>query len=230
MPPTADHPSGAAGPRQLALMLSAGYLVVAGALGAILLVTSAEPAGSGEPSPGAVQLQTPEPTRTTSRPPTRTISSTPTTRTSPPNAPAGFQRVITQAGMTTVIPEGWEVVPCASGNGCEQSTDPTNTNRFLRFGGSPSPAGDLLTVQGTYERQFSQRTGYQRLRFESGSYHGHASVEWEFEWTSSGVRRHVRVLYWRAEGDDNLVYASSTADSWAQMLPIYQAMTDNSTP
>jgi hypothetical protein len=211
-------------------MLSAGYLVVAGALGAILLVTSAEPAGGGEP-PGAVELQTPTPTRTTSQPRTsRPPSRTTTTTTSPASAPTGFRRVVTQAGMTTVVPEGWPVGRCASQNGCEQSTDPANANRFLRFGGSPSPPGDLFTVQGNYERQFSQRTGYQRIRFESTSHHGHASVDWEFEWISSGVRRHVRVLYWRAEGDDNLVYASSTADTWDQMLPIYQAMTENSTP
>ncbi|MET0136056.1 MAG: hypothetical protein ABW215_20940 [Kibdelosporangium sp.] len=214
-------------------MLSAGYLVIAGALGTILLMTAST---ETDPVQGGNAQQIPlDFTPTVTRTPARTSSppsTTPTTtRTTSASAlPQGFRRVSTQAGMTTVIPAGWQVVPCASGNGCEQSTDPADSERFLRFGGSPSPPTDLLSGQTTYEQQFSQRTGYQRLRFESGSYHGFPSVEWEFEWVSAGVRRHVRVLYWRAAGDDNLVYASSTSDRWPQTQPVYQAMIANSTP
>jgi hypothetical protein len=138
--------------------------------------------------------------------------------------------VIAKAGMTTVVPGDWAVITCASGNGCEQSNDPTDPQRFLRFGGSPSPAQPLAETQADYERQFAKRPGYRQLRLQPSDYHGHPAVEWEFELTISGVRKHIRVMYWRAAGNDNFVYASSTTDRWSQTLPIYQAMLADSTP
>jgi len=206
---------------------------VAGAFGTILLLTTgSEETGSATPVIRTTIEPAWETTTTSSTQPTSTrpTSTRPATTTTSVSAPDGYRRVVTNAGMTTMIPDGWPVVPCSSGNGCEQATDPVDTERFLRFGGSPSPSGSLESTQSTYERQFSQRPGYQQLRFETGSYHGFPSVEWEFEWNNSGVRRHVRVLYWRADGDDNIAYASSTADSWEQTLPLYQTMISHSTP
>jgi hypothetical protein len=219
--PSRSHPSGRT---SLALALSAGYLVVAGAFGTILLTTGSKETGSATPVIQTTIEPAWETTTTTSAPPSRSRTTTSS------SAPAGYRRVLTQAGMTTMIPEGWPVVPCSSGNGCEQATDPVDTERFLRFGASPSPSASLESTQSTYERQFSQRSGYRQIRFETGSYHGFPSVEWEFEWTSSGVRRHVRVMYWRADGNDNIAYASSTANRWDQTLPLYQNMISYSTP
>jgi hypothetical protein len=234
-----DHPSGATGPRRLALVLSGGYLFVAGALGAVLLVTSGEDAApasfpaadtTGDWQPGDYQAGLGSELTTST---TRTATSTTTTSTSTATTstePSGFQQVVSQAGMSTVVPAGWPVRSCASGNGCEQSDDPADSDRFLRFGGSPAPTVDLAVQQTSYERDFAKRPGYRRLVFQPGFHHGSPSVDWEFEWTSNGVRRHVHAMYWRANGDDNFVYASSTADRWAETADIYQAMLTTSTP
>jgi hypothetical protein len=220
----ADHPSGATGARRLALVLSGGYLAVAGAIGAVLLATSGSPQDApGEALPVAATTTTRVPTFPTS------LHTTTTTTTTTPQ-PAGFDRTAGPGGLSTVIPAGWPVVPCASSSGCSQSDDPADPGRFLRFGGTQSPAATLHAVQSHQERQFAKRPGYQRVRFESGTYHGYPSVEWEFEWNSNGTRRHVRVTYWRAGGYDYLVYASSTLDKWPETISIYQAMIDNSLP
>lgn len=228
------HPSRATEPRRLALKLAATYLAVCGVLGAILLLTSREgqaPVAGQPTSMPDVQVDSEPVWTTTSQPPrTSRTTTTTTTTTTTSSQTAGFQRVTTKAGMTTVVPSGWTVVDCASGNGCEQSNDPTDPERFLRFGGSPSPAESLAQTQGAYEKQFAKRAGYRQLRLQPGDYHGYPSVEWEFELTGSGVPRHVRVMYWRAAGNDNFVYASSTTDRWPDTSQIYQAMLADSTP
>jgi hypothetical protein len=226
------HPSGATGPRKLALTLSSAYLVIAAAIGTVLLVT----AGDGDPaSPepsttvGAGQWEQLPPGSDLNLGRTTTTTATTTTTTSTTTA-VGYDQVQTRAGMSTVVPAGWSVAPCASGNGCEQSNDPSDTTRFLRFGGSPSPIKSLSDTQTSYERDFAKRTGYQRLTFESGSLRGYASVAWEFEWDSGGNRRHVQVMYWRANGYDYFVYASSTVDKWVATGDIFQNMLSYSTP
>lgn len=218
------HPSGAT--RRLAFTLAGSYLAVAGGLGTLLLLTTNKaphrPQEAAQPAPVVIVTEPP----TTSTTTWTTRSSTTTTTTS-----ESVQKVAGQAGMSTAIPPGWSVHTCQSGNGCEQSDDPTDSGRFLRFGGSPSPAGDLTSVQAKYEQDFGRnRTGYQRFTLQPGSFHGYPSVEWEFEWTSSGVRRHVHVLYWRAGGADNFVYASSTVDGWATTSGIYDDMVTYATP
>jgi hypothetical protein len=226
-----SHPSGATEPRRLALKLAATYLAVTGVLGAILLVTSREAPVAGSPPARQPDVQIDsQPVWTTTSTAPRTSRTTTTTTTTTSSLTPGFQRVNAKAGMTTVVPSGWTVVDCASANGCEQSNDPADSERFLRFGGSPSPAQPLAETQGDYEKQFAKRAGYRQLRLQPGDYHGYPAVEWEFELTASGVRRHVRVMYWRAAGDDNFVYASSTADKWPQTSQIYQAMLADSTP
>jgi hypothetical protein len=226
-----SHPSRATEPRRLALKLAATYLAVTGVLGAILLLTSRETTVSSTPARQPEAQAVPQPVWTTSPPPwTPATTTTTTTTTTTSSETLGFRRVITKAGMTTVVPSEWSVADCTSGNGCEQSNDPADSERFLRFGGSPSPAQPLAETQGDYEKQFAKRAGYQQLRLQPGEYHGYPAVEWEFELTVSGVRKHIRVTYWRAAGNDNFVYASSTVDGWPRTLPIYQAMLADSTP
>ncbi|MCE7008077.1 hypothetical protein LWC34_35430 [Kibdelosporangium philippinense] len=132
--------------------------------------------------------------------------------------------------MTTMIPDDWSLGPCERSTGCQQANDPADSGRFLRIGGSTSPSASLEKVQSEQEVAFAKRTGYQKIRFETGNYHGYPSVEWEFVWLNTGVLRHVRATYWRASGDDYIVYASSTADKWEQTLPLYETMIAHSTP
>lgn len=226
------HPSRATGPRQLALKVSLTYLVVAGALGTVLMLTSRDRSAAAPPPEVAQPIRPEAAWPTTSDEPAPSFTTRTITSTAPvSNTPfAEYRQVQAKSGMTTVVPSGWAVVDCTSGNGCEQSNDPYDSERFLRFGGSPSPAEPLSRTQGEYEQQFAKRAGYQRIRLTDGTYHGYPSVEWEFELLVNGVRKHIRAQYWRADGDDNFVYASSTTDTWSQTLPVYQAMIADSKP
>jgi hypothetical protein len=144
--------------------------------------------------------------------------------------PNGYQRVISDSGMSTIVPKDWSVEPCVSGNGCEQADDPADSSRFIRFGGSPAPTRSLIETLIDYEEQFAANSpGYHRIYLQSGAYEGHESMEWEFEWDSGGTRRHGRGTYWRANGMDNFVYVSSPTSTWTTTVGYYMDILRNTT-
>lgn len=221
--------------------MAAAYLVVSSVIGVSLLVAPDDPTARAEPPPtgsgyGADSNLAPTSSRSSSRdrgPFNERSSSRPPTTSTPPvttTAPAGFMRVNGPAGVQTVIPNGWRVSR-STGPGAMQATDPADGSRFVKFGGSAAPVIDISTSHVQYENGFATRTpGYRRLDLSSATYGGHPAVEWEFEHTQGTAVRHVRSLYWRAQGNEYFVFASGPADRWADTVPIYDAMVAHSSP
>jgi hypothetical protein len=198
-------------------------LVVCALIGSALLVVrsgggDAAAAESG-PTP-APTASSPSPTAdpTTPSQPTTPVPSTPPTT---PGVPAGFQAVSGPRGITTLIPTGWQA-KLREGQAAIQATNPAESTSFLRYGGTPSPAEPLLTVQQAAERAFRPTyPGYQLITLTPGRWRGHESVSWEFEFQAPGGRKHVNSIYWRAAGVDYVLYASALVNSWPKMKTIY---------
>jgi hypothetical protein len=151
--------------------------------------------------------------------------------TSMASIPPSFQRTVGGTEMSTLIPVDWPVSPCGAGNGCMQANNPRDASQFLRFGRIPATSRSLASIETDYERTFrSTRTGYRQLKFQVGTYHGCEAVQWEFEFDSDGIQRHARGLYWRANGNDYFIYASSTTAKWSGMAEIFQTMLAESAP
>jgi hypothetical protein len=234
---------GALSSHWLASVIASAYLVLSLALGVALLSMpkATSPATSPAASVPTVAYQD-SPTKappaspdnrddsgtpsgpTAGRPPT-----TPTTKPTP-TAPAGFQQVAGPAGLHTVIPAGWPAMR-TTGPGAVQATDPADTVRFVKYGGSPAPVLGIELSHIQYENGFATRaTDYRRIGLSSAHYGGHDAVEWEFEHREGASLMHVRSLYWRADGKEYFVLAAAPAPRWPQMQPIYDTMVANATP
>jgi hypothetical protein len=145
--------------------------------------------------------------------------------------PKTFTAVAGPNGMTTVIPNGWQLKPCTTTGSCAQADDPTDPARFLRLGATPAPQESPLAVQTAYEKEFSAgRVNFQRVKLAAVAHRGHDGVDWEFEYDLNGVRRHVKTLLWRANGEDNWVYASAELTLWPDTRDIYDKMVDAANP
>lgn len=221
MPPPGGQPSSA----RLALLAGVANLVVLGAVGTALLLV--RDSGDG----GTTQLATATSSSaatTTSASSSRRTSTTTTTTTSSP-APPGSE-VTGPAGIRTVIPEGWTVAPTQSA-GSVQATDPADSSRFVRYGGSAVPNASIMESHLEAESDFAAaRPGYSRVELAQTTLRGYEAIVWEFEWTAPEGRRHVKAEYWRASGTEYFVYASSKAADWPEMVPILTAMTENAIP
>ncbi|GAB3908474.1 hypothetical protein GCM10029964_108300 [Kibdelosporangium lantanae] len=131
----------------------------------------------------------------------------------------------------TVIPNGWQLKPCTATDYCAQADDPTDAARFLRLGATSAHPESPLVVQTAYEKEFSTgRVNFQRVKLDAVAHRGHEAVDWEFEYDLNGVRRHVKTLLWRADGEDNWVYASAELTRWPETREIYDRMVDAATP
>jgi hypothetical protein len=206
--------------RWLAFALVAGYTAVAAIVGVILLTL-----GSPTPSPA---LPAPAPQVALATPPSPTTTTVPPTSST--TATTGFTSVMGPNGVVTAVPTGWPLGSCTTAD-CTQANDPANATRFLRFGASPSRSDSLLNQQAAYEMEFSAgRTNFQRVKLDAVTHHGHEAVDWEFEYDLNGVRRHVKTLLWRANGEDNWVYASSELQLWPATRDIYDRMADAAKP
>jgi hypothetical protein len=161
---------------------------------------------------------------TSARPSTLvTTSATTPATTSAPAVPGGTQPVSGPAGITTAIPAGWQVKP-TSAPGSVQATDPAQPARFLRYGGSPSPGKALLAAQQDYERTFPRgHAGYRLIGLEPTTVRGAEAVAWEFEFQADVGLKHVKSVYWRAQGVDYFVYGSSVVAGWTDMQVIFDA-------
>jgi hypothetical protein len=193
-------------PLQLALVAAVGYLVVGGLLGVALLAahgSSSAVAGTATPAPGPVS-------------------------SAPAGPPAGFQQVQGPSGLVTAIPDGWRISSIRNGF---QADDPQNggaSGRFLRYQGVAGDA-DLFTWLTAYEKQsWSTQPGYQRLQMSQQKFQDNPAVLWEFTYALNGQPRHVKILYWNADGTQYDVYASAPSANWAQTSPLFDAMVANS--
>lgn len=233
----------------LASAVAGGYLVLSLVLGVALLSMPKAP-GPGTRTAASIPTivyedsPTTESPLTSLAPPSPLIPSpadpddsgaaataTPPTKTTPTTvAPAGFQQVSGPAGLRTVIPAGWRSAK-ATGPGAMQATDPADTVRYVKYGGSAAPEVGIEASHVQYENLFATRASeYKRLVLNSANYGGHDAVEWEFEHREGPNVMHVRSLYWRAEGKEYFVLAAAPAIRWPEMQPIYNTMVENATP
>ena len=159
---------------------------------------------------------------------TETVSEPPVTTAT--SAPADYQLVAGPGGMTTHIPAYWPT-KVAAGPGAMQADDPTGTARLLRYGGAPTPVADSYQLHVDYEAQFSRnKDGYVSLRLERTYVRGMSAIDWEFEYDAQDGRRHVRSVYWLAQGHEYFVYASAPVALWPETQEILDVMLDHSTP
>ena len=192
-------------PLQLALVAAVGYLVAGGLIGVALLAAHGSTAVAG--SAAAV----PAPT-----------SSAPT------GPPAGFQQVTGPSGLVTVIPNGWQVSSIRNGFQADDPRDGGASGRFVRYQGVAGDA-DLFTWLTAYEKQsWSTQPGYQRVRMDQQRFQNNPAVLWEFTYALNGQPRHVKILYWNADGTQYDVYASAPVANWAQTSSIFDTMAANS--
>ncbi|SDC51055.1 hypothetical protein [Actinokineospora iranica] len=179
---------------------------------------SAPPARTGEPAPSPLEGPAADPR----------VAPSPSKVALP--VPEGYQRVAGPGGIVTTIPDGW-IVTRSSGPGAMQATDPADPTRFIRYGGAPAPAVDLVRSHVDYERAFAAtRQRFQRLSLGTATYHGVQAVDWEFEHDTAAGRLHVHSMYWRVAGTEYFLYATSTVERWAETAPVYRTMVENVTP
>jgi hypothetical protein len=223
----------------VALLAVGTWSIGAGAVGAGLLATadddSGRPVASAPTGTGWTPAPAPAPSDggTGSDPteePSPTDSPTPTddpTPTTDPGIPTEY--VSGPAGLTTVAPVDWAPKSTRS-SGTVERFDPDDPGRFVRYGAVPSE-GNVYDPDNYFARTPTVHNGYQQYTLTTTTFHGRPAAEWEFEFDKQGGgRRHVHALYWEVDGMEYVVYASSTADRWAEMAPIFAAMVENATP
>lgn len=225
--------------RALALVVAGANLVVCGTVTAVLLTVHDKgmPAGSALVTETSPTFTTTEPTTTTDEltdsPALSTEDySTPeeTTEETTDEPSQDYTQVTGAGGMTTYIPVTWPT-KAASGHGSTQADDPNGTTMFVRYGGAPTAETDTYATHADYERQFAaQHANYVSLGLDRTDVRGMPAVDWEFEYDLDGVRRHVRSVYWLANGYDYFVYASSPVELWPDAQQILDVMLVNSTP
>jgi hypothetical protein len=192
-------------PLQLALVAAVGYLVAGGLIGVALLAAHGSTAIAG--TPAAV----PAPSSS-----------------APAGPPAGFQQVSGPSGLVTVIPDGWKTSSIRNGFQADDPADGGASGRFLRYQGVAGDA-DLFTWLTAYEKQsWSTQPGYHRVQMTQQQFHNDPAVLWEFTYTLDSEPRHVKILYWNANGTQYDVYASAPAANWAQTSPLFDTMAANS--
>jgi hypothetical protein len=209
------------------------------AVTAVVVVVAVNGGGSAKQSSAAGDVAAPYavttyPTdfATTGYPP---ASSTPVSTSAESTAatestPSGYRRTTGPAGVEVTIPADW---PVKSGSipSNDQADAPDGTGSFLRYGGTPTPSMPLLDAVAENESTNSGiRVGYQRLRLDQVSDSGGESVVWEFLFTKSGQQRHALGRFWRANGYDYVVYASSTVSRWDELQPVLAVFTQSPGP
>ena len=157
-------------------------------------------------------------------PTTSTVPAPPATSLSPGLVPSGYTAESGPAGIQVNIPSGWTITtPFASEN---EADDPAGSGSLIRYGGTPSPSMSLLdAISSDESSNTSVKNGYQQLQLnEVSSPTGDDTVVWEFLFDKNGVQRHVLSWFWRANGNDYVVYFSSVAANWSAMQSIASAV------
>lgn len=218
--------------RALAVLVVVANLVVCGGVVAVLGAVR-DGTTRAAFTPGTTGTDTTDTTDLTTD--TTTTSDEPAARDEPATTgtrgpDGGFTEVTGPGGMTTHIPAGWPVTR-STGPGAMQADDPAGSATMLRYGGSATPATDTFDLHAAYAREFaSGRQAYAAIRLERTLVRGMSAVDWEFEYDVDGVRRHVRSVYWLADGHEYFVYASSPVPNWGQTRKILEVMLTYSTP
>ncbi|GAA4441273.1 hypothetical protein ACFQV2_30980 [Actinokineospora soli] len=215
-------------------MLVTAYVAASSVLGATLLAAPPAPEATGLPRTTYVyepSAPTPSgPSSTADSPTGRPLITTPSPSMVALPIPEGYQRVAGPGGLLTTVPKGWTITR-STGPGSVQATDPDDPDRFVRYGGAPSPAEGLNESHVDYAKQFAaSKPGYTSIRLDALSYRGVPAVEWEFAHDAPGGRRHAKSLYWRVDGTEFFIYAASSTDRWSETEPIYRTMMRNTEP
>jgi hypothetical protein len=224
------------------------YLVVFGGLGIMLARSTASPdtspfTGGGSPvlalQPGDQnQAEVPRaplyvPSDNTSTPdyPTTSVSFLPTATNGVLDLSNGYTTVSGPGGITTVAPNGWTPV-LDNGDHYYDATDPDDSSRFVRYGATTAPTGDLTASLAAGARAKGSRigTGYQQIQLVATTFHGDRAADWEFRFVRTGVLRHVLARYWIVGDTEFFVYVSATDAGWSDTAPAFQAMTNAAQP
>ena len=228
-----------AAPRRRLLPLYVGVAAVC-VLGGILAVailrysgdsTTAAPIVEAAPTttPLEPNVAVPE-SGTETTPPSGTEWAPPAATTTVPEDPlAGYRTVTGLGGVSVAIPADWTVGPGAVPSNL-QADSPT-ADRLIRFGGSASTDISLLdTVAGNENSNPNIADGYQRIQLAPVPSLPIEAVDWEFTFVKDGVTRHSYGRYWRLDGIDYVVYASTAADLWPSMTNIVEVMVRTAGP
>ncbi|HWM03574.1 MAG TPA: hypothetical protein VNP92_14670 [Actinophytocola sp.] len=210
----------------LALAAAGVNLVVCGAVVATLLLLRTQ-APADSTNTAATGTATPEATASTS---SETTSTTTTSETTPDSRLQDFVPITGPGGMTTMIPASWPTKR-AKRPGSMQADDPVNPRRWIRYGGAPPEGPDTFAVHARYEKKFSaDKVNFDSIRLAPTVVRGMSAVDWEFEYDAPEGRRHVRSVYWVAQGHEYFVYASSLVPLWPDTQEILTIMLTESTP
>jgi hypothetical protein len=212
--------------RVLALAAAGVNLVVCGAVVATLLLLRTE-APADTTNTAATGTVTPETTSTTG---SESTSETTTSETTSDSRLEDFTTITGPGGITTLIPVSWPTKQ-ASGPASMQADDPNDPSRWLRFGGAPTTETDTFETHVEQDLDFvASKSNYVSIRLERTVVRGMSAVDWEFEHDVPEGRRHVRAVFWLAQGREYFVYASSLVPLWPKTREILTVMLDNSTP
>jgi hypothetical protein len=225
------------------------YVAIAAAvclLGGILAVAITKYAAKPDPAAAAAPVTTtettpePMPEPMTSAPAEAPVATTPPVTTYPPvtttyppandAVPPSYRTVTGPAGVQVAIPADWTVKAGAVPSNLQ--ADSPNGESLIRFGGSAAEGRPLLdTVASNETGNPNIASGYQRLLLEPVTSMATEAVDWEFEFVNKeGVLRHSYGRYWRLDGIDYVVYASSSADQWDTMTEVVDVMVRTAGP
>lgn len=187
-------------------------------------VTTTAESAAPEPAAEAPVTTTPPPT-TTWTPPSTSLAPV----TDEP-VPPSYRTVSGPGGVHVAIPADWQVKPGAVPSNL-QADAPDGTS-LIRFGGSAAEPGSLLDTVASNETENPNIVhGYLRLRLEPVVGMGVEAVNWEFEFVNKdGVQRHSYGRYWRLNGIDYVVYASTDAALWDTMTETIEVMVSTAGP
>jgi hypothetical protein len=174
--------------------------------------TTTETPDTGAILPGPPETSSPEWTTTTTTPP-----------------PAEYRTVTGPEGVYVSIPADWTVHEGAVPSNLQ--ADSPNGQGLIRFGGSastPTPLYDTVASNETDNPNITN--GYQRIELTSVPSLPVEAVDWEFTFVKDGATRHSYGRYWRTNGIDYVVYASTSADLWYAMTDIIDVMVRTAGP
>jgi hypothetical protein len=210
------------------LYVAIAALAVVGGILAVAIVRYPGESGAAAATPPVTEA--PESTALLPGVPTDSPQwTTPATTTPEGTLPAGYRMVTGPAGVHVAIPADWSVRQGAVPSNLQ--ADSPAGDRFIRFGGSASTALPLLETVATNETGNANIAGgYQRIQLAPVSSLPVEAVDWEFLFVKDGVTRHSYGRYWRLDGIDYVVYASTAADLWYAMTDIIDVMVSTAGP
>lgn len=211
------------GPRRrlMPLYVAAAAVCVLGGVLAVAIIKHTDGTTAAAPTTTTVT----QPNVVVPDPRTETPSASPewTTTTVTEDPLAGYRTVNGPAGVYVAVPADWTVKPGAVPSNFQ--ADSPAADRLIRFGGSASTGTPLLDTVATNETDNPNiADGYQRIQLTPVTTLPVEAVDWEFTFVKEGVTKHSYGRYWRRDGVDYVVYASTTADLWDSMTEIVEVM------